>query len=58
MKSRRVVVSREAKKKQHARTLSGLRDNYSKLFKQITALNFKNAIAQPLLQISLSILQV
>ena len=32
MKSRLTVVSREAKKKQHARASSGLRDHYSELF--------------------------
>ena len=43
--------------KQHARASSGLRDYYSELFTQMEALNFYNAVAQPLLQLSLSLLQ-
>ena len=39
-KSRLTVVSREAKKKQHARASSGLRDHYSELFTQMAALKF------------------
>ena len=35
-----MVVSREAKKKQHARVSSGLHDHYSDLFTRIAALNF------------------
>ena len=38
--SRLTVVSREAKKKQHARESSGLRDHYSELFTQMAALKF------------------
>ena len=42
-----MVVSREAKKKQHAREFSSLRDHYSELFTRMTALNFENAVTQP-----------
>ena len=35
-----MIVSREAKKKQYARTSSGLRDHYSKLFTWMAALSF------------------
>ena len=45
--SRLTVVSREAKKKQHARASSGLRDHYSELFTRIAALKFENAVTQP-----------
>ena len=45
--SRLTVVSREAKKKQHARASSGLRDHYSELFTQMAALKFENAVTQP-----------
>ena len=38
--SRFTVVSREAKKKQHARASSGLRDHYSELFTRMAALKF------------------
>ena len=38
--SRLTVVSREAKKKQHACASSGLRDHYSELFTQMAALKF------------------
>ena len=38
--SRRTVVSREAKKKQHACALLGLCDHYSELFTRMAALNF------------------
>ena len=38
--SRLTVVSREAKKKQHARAFSGLRDHYIELFTQMAALKF------------------
>ena len=55
--SRRVVVSREAKKKQQARAYSGQCDHYSELYTQMVGLNFYNAVAQPLLQLSLSLLQ-
>ena len=36
--SRLTIVSREAKKKQHARASSGLRDHYSELFTRMAAL--------------------
>ena len=39
-KSRLTVVSREAKKKQHARASSGLRGHYSELFTRMAALKF------------------
>ena len=39
-RSRLTVVSREAKKKQHARASSGLRDHYSELFTRMAALKF------------------
>ena len=39
--SRRVVVSRKAKKKQHACAFSGLHNHYSELFTQMTGLIFK-----------------
>ena len=39
-RSRLTVVSREAKKKQHARMSSGPRDHYGELFTQMTALKF------------------
>ena len=42
-----MVVSREAKKKQHAPTSSGLRDHYSELFTQMAALKFENTVTQP-----------
>ena len=45
--SRLTVVSREAKKKQHARASSGLRDHYSELFTRMAALKFENAVTQP-----------
>ena len=45
MLSRQVVVSCEAKKKQHAWALLGLHDHYSALFTWMTALNFYNAVA-------------
>ena len=38
--SRLTVVSREAKKKQHACAFSGPRDHYSELFTRMAALNF------------------
>ena len=38
--SRLTVVSREAKKKQHARASSGPRDHYSELFTWMGALKF------------------
>ena len=43
-----MVVSHKAKKKQHARTSSGLYDHYSELFTQMAALKFENTITQPL----------
>ena len=58
--SRRAVVSRQAKKKQQARAYaySGQQCNhYSELFTRMISLNFKNAVTQPLLQLSLSLLQ-
>ena len=42
-----MVVSREAKKKQHAFASSGLRDHYSELFTQMAALKFKNTVTKP-----------
>ena len=48
MISRLMVVSHEAKKKQHAHKSSGLRDHYSELFTRMAALKFENAITQPL----------
>ena len=50
-------MSHEAKKKQHARTYSGLHDHYSELFTRMIGLKFWNAVAQPLLQLSFSLLQ-
>ena len=50
-------MSREGKKKQHACVSSSLRDNYSELLTWMAALNFYNVVAQPLLQLSLSLLQ-
>ena len=50
-------MSREAKKKQHAYASSGQCDHYSELFTRMDGLNFLNAIAQPLLQLLLSLLQ-
>ena len=38
--SRLTVVSREAKKKQHACASSGPRDHYSELFSRMAALKF------------------
>ena len=38
--SRLTVVSREAKKKQHACASSGPRDHYSEIFTRMAALNF------------------
>ena len=38
--SRLTVVSREAKKKQHACASSGPRDHYSELFTRMAALKF------------------
>ena len=46
---RLTVVSREAKKKQHAHASSGLHDHYSKLFTWMAALKFVNAVTQSLL---------
>ena len=40
IQSRLTVVSREAKKKQHAHASSGLRDHYSELFTRMAALKF------------------
>ena len=47
VKSRLTVVSREAKKKQHACASSGPRDHYSELFTRMAALKFENAVTQP-----------
>ena len=44
--SRLTVVSHKAKKKQHARTSSGLYDHYSELFTQMAALKFENTVTQ------------
>ena len=49
-KSRLTVVSREAKKKQHA---SGLRDRYRELFTSAAALKFANAVPEWPKQLSL-----
>ena len=46
--SRLTVVSREAKKKQHACESSGLCYHYSELFTWMAVLKFENTIAQPL----------
>ena len=43
-----MIVSCEAKKKQHARVSSGQRDHYSELFTQMAVLKFENAVTQPL----------
>ena len=43
-----MVVSHEAKKKQHAFASSGPRNHYSELFTQMAALKFENAVTQPL----------
>ena len=51
--SRRAVVSRKAKKKQHACAPSGLCDHYSELFTRMEALKLKNAVTKRLEQISL-----
>ena len=48
IKSRLTVVSRKAKKKQHAHTSSGLHEHYSELFTRMAALKFENAVTQPL----------
>ena len=40
IESRLTVVSREAKKKQHARASYGLRDHYCELFTRMAALKF------------------
>ena len=50
-------MSREAKKKQYACKYSGLREHYSELFTPLISLKFLNAVAQPLLQLSFSLLQ-
>ena len=42
--SRLTVVSREAKKKQHACASSGPRNHYSELFTRMAALKFFNAV--------------
>ena len=47
-KSRLMVLSCEAKKKQHARVSSGQRYQYGELFTQMAALKFENAVTQPL----------
>ena len=53
--SRQAVVNREAKKKQHACEYSDLCNHYSELFTWIAGLIFLNAVAQPLLQLQLSL---
>ena len=45
--SRLTVVSREAKKKQHACASSGPRDHYSELLTRMAALKILNAVTQP-----------
>ena len=52
------IVSRDAKKKQNACSYSGLGDHYSELFIWMIGLSFLNAVAQPLLQLSLSLLHI
>ena len=44
IESRLTVVSRKAKKKQHACASSGLRDHYCELFTSTAALKFANAV--------------
>ena len=46
--SRLTVVSRETKKKQHARVSSGLSYHYNELFTWMADLNFENAVTQSL----------
>ena len=48
LKSRLTVVSHEAKKKQHARASSSLRNHYSELFTQMAALKLESVVTQPL----------
>ena len=55
--SRWLVENCEANKKQHVCTSSGLCDHYSELFTQMASTEFYNAVAQLLLQLSLSLLQ-
>ena len=43
--------------KQHVHMSSGLRNHYSELFTRMTALIFLNVVAQPVLQLLLSLLQ-
>ena len=52
-----MVVSCEAMKKQHACASLGLCNYYSEFITLMAALNFLNAVARPLLQLSLSLLQ-
>ena len=57
-RSRQAIVSHKAKKKHHAAHLQAYATtivNY--VFTQMAALNISNAVAQPLLQQSLSLLQ-
>ena len=49
-------MSREAKKKQHVYASSGQCNHYNELFTRMVGLNIKNAVAQPLLQLLLSLL--
>ena len=42
-----MVVSHEAKKKQHAHTSSGIHDHFNELFTRMAALKFENAVTQP-----------
>ena len=44
--SRLIVVSDEAKKKQHACTFSGLRNYYYELFTSMVALKFVNTVTK------------
>ena len=46
--SRLMVVSCEAKKKQHAHASFGQHNHYSKLFTRMAALKFENAVTQSL----------
>ena len=55
--SGQMVVSRKANKKQHVHASTGLRHHHSWLFIWMAALNFYNAVAQLVLQLSLSLLQ-
>ena len=43
-----MVVSREAKKEQHACMSFSLRDHYNELFARMAALKIENIVTQPL----------